>query len=79
MTIHTDPRGLYRMLGVKPYASEAEVKRAWHRRAMEWHPDRNARPDAKRVFQALQEAWSIVGHPDRRAAYDRISRRSVPA
>jgi DnaJ homolog subfamily A member 2 len=75
--IHTDPRKLYQMLGVKPFANDAELKRAWHVRAKEWHPDRNKHPEAKRIFQALQEAWSVLGHPERRAAYDRSARRYV--
>ena len=75
--IHTDPRKLYQMLGVKPFVNDGELKRAWHLRALEWHPDRNRHPEAKRVFQALQEAWSILGHPERRAAYDRQARRYV--
>ena len=77
MALHSDPRKFYKALGVSPFVTQGELKRAWRQRALEWHPDRNAHPEAKRVFQLLQEAWAVLGDAERRAAYDRVSLRYV--
>ncbi|MCA0187415.1 MAG: DnaJ domain-containing protein, partial [Proteobacteria bacterium] len=41
----------HQILGVKPDASAAEIKRAFKRMAMRWHPDRNPDPDAHEQFR----------------------------
>lgn len=50
----------YRILGLEPGASEAEVKRAYRKLAMQFHPDRNANPGAAEQFIALTEAYEIL-------------------
>ena len=47
----------HRILGVKPGASAAEIKRAYRRQAMRWHPDRNAAPEAHDQFKRIREAF----------------------
>eukprot|EP00198_Chlamydomonas_reinhardtii_P009906 XP_001699243.1 DnaJ-like protein [Chlamydomonas reinhardtii] len=70
-----DPRGLYGVLGVSRTASKEEVQAAYRAAAMRWHPDRQPEPrlkaEATRRFQAVQEAYSVLRDPQRRAAYDR--------
>ncbi len=47
----------HQILGVKPDASAAEIKRAFKRMAMRWHPDRNPDPDAQEQFRRAREAF----------------------
>jgi curved DNA-binding protein CbpA len=65
----------YGLLGVDPRASDAEVRRAWRRLALRWHPDR-AGASATHIFQKLSAAYAALGDPASRAAYDR--RRDGP-
>ena len=58
---------LYSVLGVTPQCSMAELKTAYRRGARETHPDH--RGDAQR-FQRIQEAYDILGDPQKRALYD---------
>ena len=65
----------YGLLGVDAGASAAEVRRAWRRLALRWHPDR-AGQSTKFIFQTIQAAYKVLADPDARAAYDR--RAGVP-
>jgi curved DNA-binding protein CbpA len=66
----------YALLGIEPHCDDAELRRAWRRLAMRWHPDR-AGADVTFVFQKLLAAYNVLSDPDARAAYDR-KRRIVP-
>jgi hypothetical protein len=59
----------YGLLGVDAGASAAEVRRAWRRLALRWHPDR-AGPSTKFIFQTIQAAYTVLADPDARAVYD---------
>jgi hypothetical protein len=63
-----DPAGHYALLGVDPRSSLRLVRRSYRRLALRHHPDRGG---DLRTMQALNHAWSILGDPERRAAYDR--------
>ena len=65
-------RDLYELLGVARDASQQEIALAWRRRARHEHPDaRRGDAGAPARFQAVAEAWEVLGDPGRRAAYDR--------
>jgi molecular chaperone DnaJ/curved DNA-binding protein len=68
----------YAVLGVEPTASVAEIRRAWRRLALRWHPDR-AGSRTTRFFQKLSAAYEVLSDPLRRAAYDRRRGTSAPA
>src|ERR1700753_2503165 len=62
----------YEVLEVTRTASDAELKAAYRKLAMQHHPDRNPNnPEAEEKFKACSEAYSVLSDPDKRAAYDR--------
>ena len=71
-------RDYYEVLGVSKAASEAELKKAYRRLAMKYHPDRN--PDdeaASEKFKEAKEAFEILKNPEKRAAYDQFGHAGV--
>ena len=72
-------RDYYEVLGVPQNASEEEIRKAFRRRAMEYHPDRNKRPDAGERFKEVSEAYQILSDPQKRAQYDRFGHAGVGA
>ena len=65
----------YTTLGVKPEATQDEVKRAYRKLARKYHPDVSKEPDAEARFKEVAEAHEALIDPERRAAYDDIARR----
>ena len=62
----------YAALGVARDASDEEIKKAYRRMAMQFHPDRNGgSKEAEEKFKDVAEAWEVLGDPQKRAAYDR--------
>jgi molecular chaperone DnaJ len=62
----------YEVLGVQRGASEDEIKGAYRKLAMRWHPDRNnGSKEAEEKFKDLTEAYDILRDPQKRAVYDR--------
>lgn len=61
----------YEVLGVGRSASEDDLKKAYRRLAMQYHPDRNASPDAEARFKEISEAYEVLLDPEKRATYDR--------
>jgi len=64
----------YRILGVEQNASPEEIKRAFRRLALKFHPDRNPEnPElAEEKFKEINEAYSVLGDESRRREYDRL-------
>jgi molecular chaperone DnaJ len=66
-------RCYYDVLGVQRIAGESELKSAFRKLAMKWHPDRNPGDNSSEVrFKEINEAYEILKDPDKRAAYDRF-------
>src|SRR3972149_2439259 len=63
----------YTVIGVPRGASQEEVKQAYRRLAREYHPDvRKDDPQANERFKEINEAYYVLGDPDRRSQYDRF-------
>ena len=61
----------YKILGVKKDIPQADVKKAYLKRAKQFHPDCHPDdPKAKAKFQALNEAYEVINDPEKRAKYD---------
>ncbi|MDO6459871.1 molecular chaperone DnaJ [Granulosicoccaceae sp. 1_MG-2023] len=71
-------RDYYEVLGVDKSAGSAELKKAYRRLAMKYHPDRNQNnPDAEANFKEVKEAFEILSDPQKRAAYDQYGHAGV--
>ena len=70
----------YEVLQVERTANDTELKAAYRKLAMQYHPDRNPNnPDAEEKFKACSEAYQVLSDPDKRAAYDRYGHAGVGA
>ncbi|HET9227018.1 MAG TPA: DnaJ domain-containing protein, partial [Thermoanaerobaculia bacterium] len=67
----------YDLLGVPRDCSEAEIKKAYRKLAMEYHPDRNPSAGAEAKFKEITEAYEVLRDPQKRAAYDRYGKAGV--
>jgi DnaJ-class molecular chaperone len=68
----------YGTLGLTPSATPDEIRRAYRRLALQWHPDRNpGRRDAEARFKEISEAYAVLIDPAKRAAYDRSRREGT--
>jgi molecular chaperone DnaJ len=66
------PEDYYDILGVDEDASEKEIKKAYRKKAMEYHPDRNPDdPEAEKKFKQAAEAYDVLSDPEKRKRYDR--------
>jgi len=66
------------VLGVTRTASDQEIKSAYRKLALTYHPDRNPNnPDAEEKFKECSEAYAILADADKRAAYDRFGHAGV--
>ena len=67
-------RDYYRTLGVKESASDGEIKKAYRKLAMQYHPDRNPGNEkwANEKFKEVNEAYGVLGDPQKRKQYDQF-------
>jgi len=65
---------LYDTLGVHAHATDEEIKRAYRKAAMKWHPDRNngAEEVARATFQEIKDAYAILSDAAQRKVYDAV-------
>lgn len=65
-------RDYYDILGVSKSASVDEIKKAYRKLALEWHPDRNKAAGANEKFKEINEAYAVVSDPKKKETYDQF-------
>ena len=73
----TDKRDYYEVLGLDRSANEEDVRKAYRKKALEFHPDRNKSEGASDKFKEVNEAYQILSDPESRARYDRFGHSGV--
>ena len=68
---HTTKRDYYETLGVSRNAPTEEIKKAFRKLAMRYHPDRNREDGAEARFKEIGEAYEVLSDSEKRTAYDR--------
>ena len=73
-----DKRDYYEVLGVDKKASDADIKKAYHKLAMKYHPDKNPGDKvAEEKFKEANEAYEVLSDPDKKDKYDRFGHAGV--
>jgi curved DNA-binding protein len=66
-------RDYYKILGVERNATEQEIKKAYRKLALKYHPDRNpGKKDAEEKFKEINEAYQVLSDPQKRSRYDQL-------
>jgi molecular chaperone DnaJ len=73
-------RDYYEILGINKTASDSEIKSAYRKLAIQYHPDKNPdNPEAEEKFKEAAEAYSVLSDSQKRASYDRFGHQGVGA
>ncbi|KAG8201556.1 hypothetical protein JTE90_011230 [Oedothorax gibbosus] len=73
-TIVSCQEDFYNILGVKKNASNKDIKKAFRKLAMQYHPDKNKDPKAEEKFRQIAEAYEVLSDEEKRKEYDRFGR-----
>jgi molecular chaperone DnaJ len=65
-------RDYYEVLGVSKTATKEEIKDAYRKLALKYHPDRNKAPDAEERFKEISEAYAVLSDDEKRSQYDQL-------
>lgn len=63
-------KNYYKVLGIEKNATEEEVKKAYRKMALKYHPDKNKAADAEEKFKQISEAYEVLSDPNKRRIYD---------
>eukprot|EP00117_Sycon_ciliatum_P012645 scpid97536/ scgid0859/ DnaJ homolog subfamily B member 4; Heat shock 40 kDa protein 1 homolog; Human liver DnaJ-like protein len=69
----------YKILGVSRDASESDIKKAYRKMALKFHPDKNKDPGAEDKFKEISEAYEVLSDSDKRAVYDKYGEEGLKA
>ncbi|CAH8584856.1 unnamed protein product [Schistosoma mattheei] len=61
----------YELLGVTQNVEQVDLKKAYYKLSLQWHPDKNTTEDTTVIFQEIQEAYKVLSDPQERAWYDK--------
>ena len=73
----TNKRDYYEVLEIPRSADEEDIKKAFRRQALQFHPDRNREDGATERFKEINEAYQVLSDPESRARYDRFGHQGV--
>jgi DnaJ-class molecular chaperone len=62
----------YKILGISKTATEAEIKKAYRKLALQYHPDRNKSKEAEEKFKEVNKAYEVLSDPQKRQTYDQF-------
>ena len=68
----------YDILGVGKNASADEIKSAYRKLAKQYHPDLNKTPEAQNKFKEINEAYEVLGDPQKKSNYDQFGSAEGP-
>ena len=68
---HKGKRHPYEVIGVDPSASASQIRKAYLKLSLKFHPDKNGgRLEAEQAFMDIQDAYEIIGDPEKRSVFD---------
>ncbi|XP_078501114.1 dnaJ homolog subfamily B member 4 isoform X1 [Lissotriton helveticus] len=67
----------YSLLGIERGASEEDIKKAYRKQALRWHPDKNKSPQAEAKFKEVAEAYEVLSDPKKRDIYDQFGEEGL--
>nr|XP_009478200.1 PREDICTED: dnaJ homolog subfamily B member 5-like [Pelecanus crispus] len=67
----------YKILGIQSGANEDEIKKAYRKMALKYHPDKNKDPNAEEKFKEIAEAYDVLSDPKKRAVYDQYGEEGL--
>ena len=73
----TQKQDYYETLGLSRNASADDIKKAFRKFALKYHPDRNKSPEAQEKFKEINEAYQILSDPEKRSLYDQFGHTGV--
>ncbi|XP_072027424.1 dnaJ homolog subfamily B member 9-like [Amphiura filiformis] len=62
----------YQLLGIERGATDRQIKRAFRKLAVKYHPDKNKDPDAEKIFVDIAKAYEVLQDPEKRKQYDQL-------
>ncbi|KAF1391534.1 hypothetical protein PFLUV_G00043120 [Perca fluviatilis] len=65
-------RNYYDTLNVEPAATDSQVKKAFRKLAVKYHPDKNKSADAEKTFREIAEAYTVLSNKEKRRLYDSV-------